>query len=528
MKTEQFLNIEIDRISPSGTNPRKHFDKKQMDELKNSIKEKGIIQPLLVRPFKEDAETYEIVAGERRYKAALEIGNLTVPVIARDLTDEQALEIQVIENLQREDIHPLEEAEGYQQLIDKNGADAQSIAEKIGKSPSYVHKRLVLLQLSAPVKEFYLEGNLNAEQAMLIARLPEEQQKNVFKTVQDTFKYRHTVSSNDLRGWIEAAYCNLKTAPFKLDEIALLPSAGACSVCPKRTGNNTELFDDVRLKDTCTDPHCFHEKIKAFISRKADQLREKNGEVVLITEEYGRKLSKDILRPHDYEMKGKGDKGAVAAVVVDGADIGKTKYVKVTKKESPPEDKNNSGSPGNLEAIEKQQLRRAISEKLARLIFVKAFPKLPQKLDDNFMREIAARVVSNASDIEEKLIAADALLEKMEQSHGDDAFVDALHEKGFSYDQIIIMSEFNLAIDPDYSGKIDPLSLKKWGELCGIDLVKVMKAEETLIKKEMALAKKEAKKKEKLTVETPAPDEQPKKPKGKFRKGTHKLPRDKK
>lgn len=522
MKTEQFLNIEIDRLTPSGTNPRKHFDKKQMEELKNSIKEKGIIQPLLVRPYAQDAEKYEIVAGERRYKAALEVGQLTVPVMARDLTDEQALEIQVIENLQREDIHPLEEAEGYQQLIEKNNVNVQAIAEKVGKSASYIHKRLVLLQLIAEVKEFYLSENLNAEQAMLIARLPEEQQKNVFKTIQDTFKYRHVISTPDLRGWIEAAYCNLKTAPFKLDDETLVASAGSCAVCPKRTGNNTELFDDVRAKDTCTDAKCFHEKIKAFIVRKTEQLREKNGDVVLIAEDYG-KVSKDVLRPHDYEVKEKGDKGVVPAVVVNGVDIGKTKYVKVTKKETPTA-REASESDSNVAAIEKQQLKRQMGARQARAIFLAAYKNLPETLDEEFMREIAARVISNASDIEEHLIAAGELPKKLDRLSGDDAFVDALHERGFTYEQMIVISEFNLAIDPDYAGKIDPESLKKWGKICGMDLVKVMKAEETAVKKEIALAKKAEKKKEQSTA--PAEKEKPAaKGKGKFRKGTHKLPR---
>jgi ParB family transcriptional regulator, chromosome partitioning protein len=112
---EQLSNIALDLIKPSSTNPRKFFNKKELKDLQASITASGVINPILVRPFPDN--TYEIVAGERRYRASVELGLTTIPAIVRKMDDGTAMELQVIENLQRADVHPLDEAEGYAQLM---------------------------------------------------------------------------------------------------------------------------------------------------------------------------------------------------------------------------------------------------------------------------------------------------------------------------------------------------------------------------------------------------------------------------
>lgn len=179
--------LPISKIRPSTTNPRKHFDEKSLSELTESIRKHGILQPILVR----EAETpvsggpiYEIVAGERRYRSAKDAGLKEIPAKILVLTDIEAVEIQVIENLQRADLHPLEEAEGYEALMKKHGyGTADEIAAKIGKSRAYVYGRMKLCALTPDVKKVFLKGTINASVALLLARVPESLQEKAAKTV---------------------------------------------------------------------------------------------------------------------------------------------------------------------------------------------------------------------------------------------------------------------------------------------------------------------------------------------------------
>ncbi len=133
--------IKLNIITLSQTNPRTYFNKEAMAELTDSIRRHGVLQPILVRPMKHGG--YEVVAGHRRYLASLDAGCIDIPATVRELHDIEALEIQVIENLQRADLHPLEEAEGYQQLL-THGYYVKDIALKVGKSKGYVYARLKL------------------------------------------------------------------------------------------------------------------------------------------------------------------------------------------------------------------------------------------------------------------------------------------------------------------------------------------------------------------------------------------------
>jgi ParB family chromosome partitioning protein len=165
--------VPIDAIRPSPFQPRRHFAEAELDGLAQSIREKGIVQPLLVRPVAETKADFELVAGERRWRAAQRVGLHEVPVVVRPLGDQDVLEIAVIENLQREDLSPLEEAEAYDRLLREFGRSQASLAEAVGKSRSHIANTVRLLTLPAPVRRNLEEGTLTAGHARALLAAPD-------------------------------------------------------------------------------------------------------------------------------------------------------------------------------------------------------------------------------------------------------------------------------------------------------------------------------------------------------------------
>jgi ParB family transcriptional regulator, chromosome partitioning protein len=157
--------VPIELIRPGAFQPRRRFAEAELDALAQSIREKGVLQPLLVRPLTDEEADFELVAGERRWRAAQRVGLHEVPVIVRPMADSEALEIALVENLQREDLSPLEEAEAYSRLIDEFGRTQASLAEALGKSRSHVANTVRLLSLPAPVRRRLEEGELSAGHA---------------------------------------------------------------------------------------------------------------------------------------------------------------------------------------------------------------------------------------------------------------------------------------------------------------------------------------------------------------------------
>jgi ParB family transcriptional regulator, chromosome partitioning protein len=157
--------VPIEMIRPSALQPRRRFDEAELDALAQSIREKGVLAPLLVRPIADDEAAFELVAGERRWRAAQRVGIHEVPVLVRALADHEALEIALVENLQREDLSALEEAEAYKRLIGEFGRTQASLAESVGKSRSHVANTMRLLSLPAPVRHRLEEGELSAGHA---------------------------------------------------------------------------------------------------------------------------------------------------------------------------------------------------------------------------------------------------------------------------------------------------------------------------------------------------------------------------
>ena len=161
--TRSLRHMPIDLLQANPNNPRKHFREDELDDLSRSIREKGLLQPLVVRPIKEG--NYEIVAGERRWRAAQRAGVHEVPVLIRELSDGEALEIALIENIQRSDLSAIEEARGYTQLMEQFHYTQQQLAESVGKSRSHIANTMRLLSLPDAVKAHIEQGTLTAGHA---------------------------------------------------------------------------------------------------------------------------------------------------------------------------------------------------------------------------------------------------------------------------------------------------------------------------------------------------------------------------
>jgi ParB family chromosome partitioning protein len=261
--------IPIEKIHISPFNPRHHVNEKAFRELVESIRKVGVLTPLLVRPNTSARDGYEIAAGHRRYNAAKEIGLSSIPAIIREMNDIEFLEIITIENLQREDVHPLDEAQGYRTLMEKAGYDVAVIAAKVGKSESYVYQRLKLVELIPEAQKAFVDEEITAGHAILIARLQPVDQVLTLKECLTVADWRgEPMSVRELAEHIESEiHLDLNSASFSKKDPDLLPAAGPCTTCPKRAGSQPVLFADIKKKDTCLDPKCFHAKVDAFIHR---------------------------------------------------------------------------------------------------------------------------------------------------------------------------------------------------------------------------------------------------------------------
>ena len=163
--TSSERQVPIEFISRNPQNPRRNFTETELDDLAQSIREHGVVQPVVVRPSPDHPNRFELIAGERRWRAAQRANLTEIPVIIRDVDDRTALELAIIENVQRSDLNPLEEGMGYQQLIDEHDYTQADLAQVIGKSRSHVANTLRLLKLPVKVQQFINEGQLSAGHA---------------------------------------------------------------------------------------------------------------------------------------------------------------------------------------------------------------------------------------------------------------------------------------------------------------------------------------------------------------------------
>jgi ParB family chromosome partitioning protein len=342
----EYRDLPLNVLTESKTNPRRIFDDAALKELAESIRARGILSPLLVRPLTD--QSFEIVAGARRYRAAHIAEAATVPVRIKNMTDAEVLEAQLIENLQRRDVHPLEEAQGFKALLslDEPKYSIEQIAAKVGKTPAYVAQRLRLTELSEPVVTAFFCEEIGVGHALLLAKLQPDQQvealTNCFREEWSGGKgkaKRILLPVRNLQQWIEHnVLLLLKEAAFNTRDAQLVPSAGSCVDCPKRTGHNRLLFADVR-EDACTDPTCFAAKLEAHVQKQVAA----KPQLVQISTAYGQQPegSKLITRSKYVEIRqGKPDntekakrpefkkcKHTTEAIVADGSDKGELRKV---------------------------------------------------------------------------------------------------------------------------------------------------------------------------------------------------------
>ena len=291
--TAAVYELPLSAIAPSRTNPRTHYDQPQLEALAASIKADGLAAPILVRKlpgarlqdtFEDHATrhaTHEIVAGERRWRAAQLAGLRNIPVFVRDLTDTQALVLQLLENIQRAELNALEEGQGYQRLVDEQGYTVPAIAEAMHKSLTYVHEALRMPLLCDEAKAAIRQGTLKRSVAILVAQRPTmplqiEFTKRVLTTGPDNGPLSFRAAKDLAQRNYQTA---LAQAPFQPSDAELCPKAGACSQCIKRTGASPELWDKTSA-DVCTDTACFAEKKEAHYERITLHARQQGRKVI--------------------------------------------------------------------------------------------------------------------------------------------------------------------------------------------------------------------------------------------------------
>jgi ParB/RepB/Spo0J family partition protein len=286
----EFAILKRINVVRSLTNPRTVFDEKYLAELAASIKSHGVVQPLLVRPLPGHRladtprnVTHEIVCGECRDRGCEIAGLDEMPVMIRDLSDGEVLRIQLVENLKRKDLSELEEAVGYQTLMDKAGITADAVAVEIGRSRAYVYGRIKLLDLCPEGRTALRAGTIDASRAQLLARIPDHklQIKALDEITRKDYNGDLSWGYREAAAHVQRTYMlRLDAARFKITDVTLVPDAGSCKTCPKRTGANPDIFADVDSADVCTDPPCFHAKEDAFNTQQLAAAHERGQEVI--------------------------------------------------------------------------------------------------------------------------------------------------------------------------------------------------------------------------------------------------------
>ena len=275
-------------LRESPFNPRKKIG--DVSALAVSMRQVGLIQPITVRPSPAGVKGFEIIAGHRRVKAAESLGWDTIAANIVTATDVQVMGLALVENLHRDSLSPLEEAEGFAQLRDAAGYTPEQLALKTGRTKGWVYQRLKLLDLCTEARKALHSGALQLSVAIPLARLPNAklQVKALERVAGDV-----PLSTREAIEYLQREFCvSLKTAVFDRKDDMLVPEAGACTVCPKRSGSKVPgLFEDLDAVDICTDVVCFNDKAKAAWEAKAEKAAKQGAEVLGLAE--GKKLFRD-------------------------------------------------------------------------------------------------------------------------------------------------------------------------------------------------------------------------------------------
>jgi ParB family chromosome partitioning protein len=418
--SNEYRNLPLTQLQESPTNPRRRFDEHSLNELASSFKSQGVLQPLLVRIIADDK--YEVIAGARRLRAA-KLAELTdVPVRIIALSDSDCVVAQLIENIQREGVHPMEEALAFDALLrlESPHYDIAAVAQKAGKSAAFVTQRQRLVELIPSIVEAFLADQIGVGHALEIAKLPQAQQEKVFdaafRTVWNGGKEsRVLLPLRDFNAWIEQnILLSLDHVPFDKNDATLVPEAGSCAECPKRTGYNTVLFGEMSERDQCSDGICYNNKLSKFVEQ---QIAAKP-KLVQITTAYGTRGDRPVLARNRYVALNlskpakakqplspyqKPCKHMAEAIVVDGAERGHT--VKVCAEPSCTvhfaDRASKTANPEQL-AKEREQRRKQLEKQ-----------KLEITVRHRTLAEVLKRITSPLERADLVLVA-NATLEKME------------------------------------------------------------------------------------------------------------------
>jgi ParB family transcriptional regulator, chromosome partitioning protein len=415
-----YRNLPLAQLQESPTNPRRRFNERAMEELAANLAAQGVVQPLVVRGIEDNK--YEVVAGARRFRAAQLASLKEVPVVVRVLSNAAVRELQLTENLLREDVHPYEEALALQGLLQLEGShyDVAGIASRLGKSPAYITTRIRLTELAPSIAEAFLADQIGVGHALEIAKLsPAQQEKaydaafrSVWQSGKDT---RVVLPVRDFTAWIEQnILLSLDSVPFDKADATLVPEAGSCAECPKRTGFNTLLFGEMSQRDQCSDAGCFNNKLNRFVEKQI----EAKPKLVQITTAHGTRGDGAVLPRNRYvalqltnpaKVKQplspyqKPCKHMAEAIVVDGTERGHT--VKVCAEPSCAvhfaDRINRTPDPAQL-AKEREQRRKELEKR-----------KLETTVRHRILAEVL-RKVGAPLDRADLMLIANAMLEKTE------------------------------------------------------------------------------------------------------------------
>lgn len=247
-------NLDIGKIIPDPMQPRKTFIETSLKELSESIKKHGVLQPITVR---KSGNEHIIVMGERRYRASKLANIETIPCIIRKYENNDILEIQIIENLQRQDVEPTEEADAIAYLSEKYSA--MEIAKRLGRSENFTRQRLKLAGLIEGFKYFVRDGKMTISLGVGVALFEPEEQQMMLETMGEDF------NAHQINRMIKEQTYDLEKAPFDVQDKKLIVKAGACSECPFNAANQGNLFGDGKM--VCTKSACYEtKKSKSFLN----------------------------------------------------------------------------------------------------------------------------------------------------------------------------------------------------------------------------------------------------------------------
>ncbi len=312
----ELKEVKIEDIRLSGMNPRKTIDEAGIRELAENIRKQGLIQPITVRPIIQDEVVddevlsliigYELVCGERRLKAVQQLGRKKIACYVKDMTDDEAFDAMITENLQRQDVDPMEEAFAFMQL-NARGQSAEDIALRFGKSARFVQDRIKLNGLIDDMKEALKEGRLPIAGALMLAKLDKEQQEAFYHDRLSVDDW--SVNKKEVAHWIDGLFLRIDRAPWYEDDC--MEDYKPCLSCEFNTSNQGCLFYEMKGESPkCTCRECYGQKSMAYILWKVEHspkpfLKDGEGDIVTALKKKGRRV---LMAGNSYREDGLGAK----------------------------------------------------------------------------------------------------------------------------------------------------------------------------------------------------------------------------